>query len=78
MELTIRNRKATVAVDSTAIITKKNGTVDLLFMQITREGEQPEADVVASVRLNNIAELEDLKKTIEEAVKKHKNAEREM
>ncbi len=78
MELTIRNRKATVAVDSTAIITKKNGTVDLLFMQITREGESPEADVVASVRLNNIAELEDLKKTIEEAVKKHKNAEREM
>jgi ABC-type thiamine transport system substrate-binding protein len=78
MELTIRNRKATVSVDSTAIITKKNGTVDLLFMQITREGEQPEADVVAGVRLNNLAELEDLQKTITEALKKHKNVEREM
>lgn len=78
MELTIKNRKATVAVDSTAIITKKNGTVDLLFMQITREGEQPEADVVASVRLNNLAELEDLQNTIAEALKKHKNVAREM
>ena len=78
MELTIKNRKATVAVDSTAIITKKNGTVDLLFMQITRESEQPEADVVASVRLNNLAELEDLQNTIAEALKKHKNVAREM
>jgi hypothetical protein len=78
MELTIKNRKATVAVDSTAIITKKNGTVDLLFMQITREGELPEADVVASVRLNNLAELEDLQNTIAEALKKHKNVAREM
>jgi len=78
VELTIKNRAATVSVDSTAIVTKKNGTADLLFMQFTREGEAPEGDVVAAVRLNSIAELEDLKKTIEESIKKHKNAEREM
>ena len=78
MELTIKNRAKTVAVDNTAIITKKNGTADLLFIQITREGDQPEGDVVAAVRLNSIAELEDLKQTIEESIKKHKNAEREM
>ena len=76
MELTIKNRRATVAVDSTAILTKKNGTVDLLFMQITREGPQPEADVVAAVRFNSIAELEDLKKTIERAIKTHQNVEK--
>lgn len=78
MELTIKNRTATVSVDSTAIVTKKNGTADLLFIQFTREGEQAEGDVVAAVRLNSIAELEDLKKTIEESIEKHKNAAREM
>jgi hypothetical protein len=78
MELTIKNRAATVSVDSTAIVTKRNGTADLLFIQFTREGDQPEGDVVAAVRLNNIAELEDLKKTIEESLAKHKSAEREM
>lgn len=78
MELTIKKRTAVLSVDSTAIVTKKNGTADLLFLQITKEGSQPEADVIAAVRLNNLAELEDLKKTIEEAISKHKNAEREM
>lgn len=78
MELTIRNRKPTMAVDTTAIVTKKNGTADLLFMQFTREGENPEVDVVAAVRLNNMTELEELQKTIEQAIKKHKSAEREM
>lgn len=78
MELTIKNRSATVSVDSTAILTKKNGTADLLFIQITREGENPEGDVVAAVRLNSMAELEDLQKTIGEAIEKHKSAEREM
>ena len=78
MELTIKNRANTVAVDTTAIITKKNGSVDLLFMQFTKEGNQPEADVVAAVRLHSIAELEDLKKTIEESIAKHKKAQQEM
>lgn len=78
MELSIKNRAKTLAVDSTAIVTKKNGTADLLFIQFTREGENPEGDVVAAVRLQSIAELEDLKNTIEESIKKHKSAEREM
>lgn len=78
MELTIKNKAKTLAVDTTAIVTKKNGSADLLFIQFTREGESPEGDVVAAVRLNSIEELEDLKRTIEESIKKHKNAAREM
>jgi hypothetical protein len=75
MDLNLNHKSSIKAVDTTAIITKKNGAVDLLFLQFTSEGTQPTADVVAGVRLNSIAELEDLKKTIEESIEKHKNAE---
>lgn len=76
MDLNLNHKSAIVAVDSTAIITKKNGSVDLLFLQFTNEGPNPSADVVAGVRLNSIAELEDLKKTITESIQKHKTAEK--
>lgn len=75
MDLKLNRKVTTVAVDTTAIITKKNGSADLLFLQFTQEGVTPEADVVASVRFTSIAELEDLKKTIEESIEKHKTAE---
>jgi hypothetical protein len=75
MELKLNHKVATVAVDSSIIVTKRNGSVDLLFLQFTQEGQQPEADVVASVRLTTIDELEELKRTIDEAIEKHKNAE---
>lgn len=76
MDLKLNRKAKTVAVDSTAILTKKNGAVDLLFLQFTSEGVNPEADVVAAVRLNSIAELEDLKSTIEESIRKHQTAEK--
>ncbi len=76
MDLNLNHKSAIVAVDTTAIITKKNGAVDLLFLQFTSEGPQPTADVVAGVRLNSIAELEDLKQTIDESIKKHNSAEK--
>ena len=76
MDLNLNHKRSIVAVDSTAILTKKNGAVDLLFLQFTNEGAQPSADVVAGVRLNSIEELEDLKQTIEESIRKHKSAEK--
>jgi len=76
MDLKLNHKSKIVAVDTTAIITKKNGAVDLLFLQFTSEGPEPSADVVAGVRLNSIAELEDLKQTIDESIKKHNSAEK--
>jgi hypothetical protein len=76
MDVQLNYKAAIIAADSTAIITKKNGAVDLLFLQFTNEGPQPAADVVAGARLSSIAELEDLQKTIAEALQKHKTAER--
>jgi len=76
MDLKLNRKVKTVAVDSTAITTKKNGAVDMLFLQFTNEGAQPEADVVAAIRLTSIAELEDLNKTIAESIKKHTTAEK--
>jgi hypothetical protein len=76
MDLQLNRKTKTVAVDTTAILTKKNGAVDLLFLQFTNEGSNPAADVVAAVRLNSIAELEDLKTTIEESIRKHNSAEK--
>lgn len=75
MELKLNHKVSTVSVDSSIIVTKRNGSVDLLFLQFTNEGPQPEADVVAGVRLTTISELEELKRTIDEAIEKHKNAE---
>lgn len=76
MDLNLNHKTAIVAVDTTAIITKKNGSVDLLFLQFTSEGPNSTADVVAGVRLNSIAELEDLQKTIVESIQKHNTAEK--
>jgi len=76
MDVKLTYKSAIVAADSTAIITKKNGAVDLLFLQFTNEGTQPTADVVAGARLATIAELEDLQRTIAEAIEKHNNAEK--
>lgn len=76
MDVKLNFKASTVAVDSTAIITKKNGAVDLLFLQFTSEGVEPAADVVAAARLTSIAELEDLQNTIAEAIQKHKTAEK--
>lgn len=76
MDVKLTYKASIVAVDSTAIITKKNGAVDLLFLQFTNEGAQPAADVVAGARLTSIAELEDLQNTISEAIQKHKTAEK--
>lgn len=75
MDVNLTYKVPLVAVDSTAIITKKNGAVDILFLQFTSEGPAATADVVAGARLNSIAELEDLQRTIAEAIQKHKTAE---
>lgn len=76
MDLKLNHKSSIVAADTTAIITKKNGSVDLLFLQFTSEGPNPTADVVAGVRLQSIAELEDLQKTITESIHKHNTAEK--
>ena len=75
MDLELDYKSKIVAVDSTAILTKKNGAVDLLFLQFVSEGPAPKANVVAGVRLTSIKELEDLKSTIEESIRKHQSAE---
>jgi hypothetical protein len=76
MELKLNRKTKTVAVDNTAILTKQNGSADILFLQMTQEGASPEANVVAAVRVSNMADLEELHRTIGEAIEKHKKSEK--
>jgi hypothetical protein len=76
MELKLNRKVATVAVDNTAVLTKQNGSADILFLQMTVEGVNPEADVVAAIRLATMADLEELQRIIGEAIEKHKKSEK--
>jgi hypothetical protein len=76
MELNLTRKTKIVAVDNTAVLTKQNGSADILFLQMTQEGTSPEADVVAAVRLSTITELEELHRVIGEAIEKHKKSEK--
>jgi Asp-tRNA(Asn)/Glu-tRNA(Gln) amidotransferase B subunit len=76
MELKLNRKARTLAVDNTAVLTKHNGSADILFLQMVNEGPTPEADVVAAVRLSTMSDLEELHRVIGEAIEKHKKSEK--
>ncbi len=75
-QLNLNYKNPIMATDNFVIRGLSDGSVDLLFLQVTSEGpKNVQADVVAGARLNNLAKLEEMKKVIEEHLEKEKNKE---
>lgn len=77
-QLQLNFMEPTVHADGANIFITSEGDIPTLnFMQIRREdADNVFADVVASVRLTSLAQLEDLGKTITETIEQHRNQER--
>jgi hypothetical protein len=68
----------TVIADGSNVFISSDGDIPTVnFIQVRRqEGENVFADVVASVRLNNLDQLKELSKIIDETVKNHTEREK--
>ena len=65
-----------VTTDGHVIMVSDQGVPTLLFFQSREQHDDHlHADVVAAVRLNNLEDLKNLAKTVEDSLKKHKNRE---
>ncbi|MBC7707701.1 hypothetical protein H7Y63_00560 [Polaromonas sp.] len=67
----------TVTSDGNGIFISNDGDIPTLtFFQVRRQqGDKVYADVVASVRLGDIQDLNNLQASIEETIRNHKNRE---
>lgn len=74
--LHLNYKEPIVASDGHTIFIADQGPVTLVFFQARGQAQDHlDADVVAAVRLHNINELKELKKNIEDTIKKHKDRE---
>lgn len=65
-----------VTTDGHVVMVSDNGLPTLLFFQGREQHEgHLHADVVAAVRLNNLQDLKNLAKAIDDTVKKHNSRE---
>jgi len=67
----------TVSADGNGVFISDNGDIPTLtFFQIRQqEGSNVTADVVASIRMNNLEELKNFQKAIEETIRNHSTRE---
>jgi hypothetical protein len=67
-----------VVSDGNGVFISDPGDVPMLtFFQVRKqEGNRVSADVVAAVRLNSLTDLENLRNSIDETIRKHKDRER--
>jgi hypothetical protein len=76
-EINLKHLVPTVASDGNVIFIAENGVPTLMFFQAREQHEgHVHGDVVASVRLANIEDLEGLGKAIANTVKNHKTREK--
>ena len=67
----------TVTSDGTMVFISSTDVPVLNFFQARRQmGQTLYADVVASIRINSIGELQQLQKNIEETIRNHTNREK--
>ena len=68
----------TVTTDGNAIFINEAGDVPtLVFFQARKQDDKNlMADVVASVRMNNLTDLENFNKAIADTIRQHKNREK--
>ena len=65
-----------VTMDGHVVVVSDHGVPTLIFFQgRNQQGSNLSADVVAAVRMNNLEDLKNLNKAIEDTIKKHKDRE---
>lgn len=75
-DINLRYTTPLVTTDGNVVMISDQGVPSLLFFQAREQHEgHVHGDVVAAVRLNNIDELKNLAKSIDETVKNYKNRE---
>lgn len=67
----------TVTADGNAVFINENGVPTLVFFEARRQDENGmKADVVASVRITSIQDLEAFQNAITDTIKQHKSREK--
>lgn len=67
----------TVAADGNAVFINENDVPTLVFFEARKQDENGlKADVVASVRISSIHDLEHLQQAIADTIEQHKNREK--
>ncbi len=75
-DINLNHVSPTVVTDGHVVMISDQGVPSLLFFQARQQHEgHLHGDVVAAVRLNNIDELKNLAKAIEDTIKTHKTRE---
>ena len=76
-EINLKHLVPTVSTDGHAVVISDQGVPTLMFFQAREQHEgHVHGDVVASVRMNNLEDLENLSKSITQTVKEHKSREK--
>ncbi|MBX4201337.1 hypothetical protein KW803_00365 [Candidatus Saccharibacteria bacterium] len=75
--LNLHHMVPTVVADGQVVFISDNGNIPTLtFFQVrNNDGNQAHADVVASVRMNNLEDLKILQKAIADTIKQHASKE---
>lgn len=75
--LDLRHLVPTVAADGNAVFISEHGIPTLVFFEGRKhEGDQLQADVVASVRFASIADLKNFQNAINDTIAQHENREK--
>lgn len=75
-DVNLRYTSPIVTTDGHVVMINDQGVPSLLFFQAREQHEgHVHGDVVAAVRLNNIDDLKNLAKAIDETIKNYKNRE---
>jgi len=76
-EINLKHLVPTVVSDGHVIFIADNGVPTVMFFQAREQHEgHVHSDVVASVRLGNLEDLENLSKAINDTIKTHKTREK--
>jgi hypothetical protein len=74
--INLRYATPIVSTDGHVVMLNEHGVPTVLFFQAREQHEgHLHADVVAAVRLNNITDLKNLSKAIDDTIKAHQNRE---
>ncbi|MBX4190862.1 hypothetical protein KW794_02125 [Candidatus Saccharibacteria bacterium] len=75
-DINLNHVTPTVTSDGNIVMISDQDVPTIMFFQARQQHEgHMHGDVVASVRLNNLDDLKNLSKSIDETIKKHKNRE---
>lgn len=65
----LTHKVPTIAFDNIVINTKTDGQTDILFYQLTSEGNPSEADVRAAIRVQTVSKLKEIQQLLGQAIR---------